>query len=81
MSSSHDRYVYSPIINRPDYDWPGGRRLAIYLGVNYEVFDSGSGLGPELAPSQTEPDVTNHAWRDYGNRLSAGRERPRMLVL
>lgn len=73
MSSSHDRYPYSPIINRPDYDWPGGRRLAIYLGVNYEVFDFGGGLGAELAPSQTEPDIMNYAWRDYGNRVGAWR--------
>ena len=67
------RYPFSPIIHRPTYDWPGGRRLAIYLGVNYEVFDFGGGLGPKLAPSQTEPDVMNYAWRDYGNRVGAWR--------
>ena len=70
---NHDRYEYRPITNRPDYDWPGGRRLAIYVGVNYEVFDFGGGLGPKLAPSQTEPDVMNYAWRDYGNRVGAWR--------
>jgi len=69
----HDRYPYRAIVDRPDYDWPGGRRLAIYLGVNYEVFDFGSGLGAELAPSQTRPDVMNYAWRDYGNRVGAWR--------
>lgn len=71
----HDpaRYPFSPIIHRPAYDWPGGRRLAIYLGVNYEVFDFGGGLGPKLTPSQTEPDVMNYAWRDYGNRVGAWR--------
>lgn len=71
--SQHGRYAYRPIVDRPDYDWPDGRRLAIYFGVNYEVFDFGSGLGPELAPSQTEPDVMNYAWRDYGNRVGAWR--------
>jgi len=71
--SHHDRYAYRPIIGRPDYDWPEGRRLAIYLGVNYEVFDFDGGLGPELAPSQTTPDVMNYAWRDYGNRVGAFR--------
>ncbi len=71
--SHHDRYAYRPIIDRPDYDWPGGRRLAVYLGVNYEVFDFDGGLGPELAPSQTQPDVMNYAWRDYGNRVGAWR--------
>ncbi len=69
----HDRYAYRPIVDRPVYDWPGGGRLAIYLGVNYEVFDFGGGLGAELAPSQTDPDVMNYAWRDYGNRVGAWR--------
>ena len=69
----HGRYAYSAINDRPDYDWPGGRRLAIYFGVNYEVFDFKGGLGAELAPSQTEPDVMNYAWRDYGNRVGAWR--------
>ena len=67
------RYPYRPIIGRPDYDWPDGKRLAIYLGVNHEVFDFGGGLGAELAPSQTDPDVMNYAWRDYGNRVGAWR--------
>lgn len=74
MSRTHfDRYPYRSIVDRPVYDWPQGRRLAIYLGVNYEVFDFGGGLGPQLAPSQTEPDVMNYAWRDYGNRIGAWR--------
>lgn len=73
MSHSHDRYPYRAIVDRPAYDWPDGRRLAIYFGINYEVFDFGSGLGAELAPSQTDPDVMNYAWRDYGNRVGAWR--------
>ncbi len=67
------RYPYRPITDRPDYDWPEGKRLAIYFGVNHEVFDFGGGLGAELAPSQTQPDVMNYAWRDYGNRIGAWR--------
>lgn len=69
----HARYDYSPIMSRPDYDWPDGKRLAIYLGINHEVFSFGEGLGAELAPSQTSPDVMNYAWRDYGNRVGAWR--------
>ena len=65
----HGRYAYRPIVERPDYSWPDGRRLAIYLGVNHEVFSFGDGLGATLAPSKTEPDVMNFAWRDYGNRV------------
>ncbi|KQM88783.1 polysaccharide deacetylase [Sphingomonas sp. Leaf23] len=69
----HGRYTYSPIVGRPDYSWPEGRRLALYLGVNHEVFAFGDGLGAELAPAKTDPDVMNFAWRDYGNRVGAWR--------
>jgi len=67
------RYPYRPIVNRPDYHWPDGKRLALYFGINYEVFDWKGGLAPELAPAKTQPDVMNHAWRDYGNRVGAWR--------
>lgn len=73
----HGRYEFSQIHNRADYDWPGGRRLAVYLGMNLEVFSFGEGLGAELAPGGPQPDVLNFAWRDYGNRVGA----PRLLAL
>jgi len=69
----HDRYDYSQITARPDFDWPGGRRLAVYLGMNLECFAFGEGLGAELAPGGPQPDVLNYAWRDYGNRVGAWR--------
>ena len=69
----HARYPYSAITRRPDFDWPGGRRLAVYLGYNLEHFDFGEGLGAALGPKSPEPDVLNYAWRDYGNRVGAWR--------
>jgi allantoinase len=69
----HGRYRYSAIVQRPDYSWPEGRRLAIYLGVNLEHFAFGEGLGAELAPGGPQPDVLNYAWRDYGNRVGVWR--------
>ncbi|WP_102107724.1 polysaccharide deacetylase family protein [Oceaniglobus roseus] len=69
MLRHHARYPFSPITARPGFDWPGGRRLAVYLGVNVEVFPFGEGLGAELAPGGPQPDVLNFAWRDYGNRV------------
>ena len=65
----HGRYPYSPIVERPVYDWPDGRRLAVYIAVNVETFPFGEGLGPELNARQPEPDVVNHGWRDWGNRV------------
>ena len=32
----HTRYDYSPIVNRPDYSWPHGKRLAFYIALNIE---------------------------------------------
>ncbi len=73
MLTAHDRYDYVPITRRIAYDWPGGRRLAVYVGLNLEHFSFGSGLGAELAPGGPQPDVLNYTWRDYGNRVGAWR--------
>ncbi len=70
---THGRYDYSAITDRPDYSWPGGKRLAVYIGLNLEHFAFGEGLGAELAPGGPPPDVLNYAWRDYGNRVGAWR--------
>jgi peptidoglycan/xylan/chitin deacetylase (PgdA/CDA1 family) len=69
----HGRFAYRGMRGRPVYDWPGGTRLAVYLGLNLEHFAFGAGLGAELAPSAGQPDVLNYAWRDYGNRVGVWR--------
>lgn len=69
----HGRYAYSALPDRPVYDWPGGKRLAVYIALNLEAFDFGGGLGAELAPGGPQPDVLNYAWRDWGNRVGAWR--------
>jgi peptidoglycan/xylan/chitin deacetylase (PgdA/CDA1 family) len=69
----HGRHSYSAITQRPDYSWPGGRRLAVYLGLNLEHFAFGEGLGAALGPTSPAPDVLNHSWREYGNRVGAWR--------
>ncbi|WP_191084450.1 polysaccharide deacetylase family protein [Roseococcus microcysteis] len=73
MLPSHGRYDYLPWAQRPRESWPGGRKLAVYLGVNLEHFAFGEGLGAELAPGGPQPDILNYAWRDYGNRVGAWR--------
>ncbi|MBK6851332.1 MAG: polysaccharide deacetylase family protein [Burkholderiales bacterium] len=69
----HGRYDYRPITRRPDYRWPGGAGLAVYLGFNLEWFAFGEGLGAGIGPGSPQPDVLNHSWRDYGNRVGAWR--------
>lgn len=73
--AGHGRYAYSALPDRPVYDWPEGKRLAVYVALNLETFDFGSGLGAELAPGGPQPDVLNYAWRDWGNRVGAWRVR------
>jgi allantoinase len=68
---THDRYDYVPLRGRPDYVWPGSRRLAVYFALNLEHFSFGEGLGAELSPGGPQPDILNFAWRDYGNRVGA----------
>lgn len=63
----HHRFTYSPITAREPYSWPHGQHLAVYIAVNLEHFEFGSGMGAKLAPS-AEPDVLNYSWREYGNR-------------
>ena len=70
---THGRYPYSPITERRHFDWPQGKRLAVYAGLNLEWFAFGEGLGAELAPGGPPPDVLNYAWRDYGNRVGVFR--------
>lgn len=69
----HGRFPYSSITWRPDFSWPQGRRLAVYVGLNLEHFSFGDGLGGELAPGGPAPDVLNYAWREYGNRVGVWR--------
>jgi peptidoglycan/xylan/chitin deacetylase (PgdA/CDA1 family) len=73
--ADHGRYDYSALPARPVYDWPGGKRLAVYVALNLETFSFGEGLGARLAPALGEPDVLNYSWRDYGNRVGAWRLR------
>lgn len=56
----HERFDYLPITRRPDYVWPSGARLAVYLGFNLEHFVFGDGLGARIGPPSPEPDVLNH---------------------
>ncbi len=66
---SHGRYAYSPIVERPRYDWPDGKRLAFYIGLNVEHFHYGEGMGHTPTAPGPQPDIRNYAWRDYGLRV------------
>lgn len=65
----HGRYDYSPIVERPKFDWPGGKRLAVAVCNNIEVFSFRDGLGSDSAAVTAPQTSRNYAWRDYGNRV------------
>jgi peptidoglycan/xylan/chitin deacetylase (PgdA/CDA1 family) len=68
-----NRFDYSAIHQRPNYRWPGGAGLAVYIGFNIEHFAFGEGMGAGIGPASPQPDVLNHSWREYGNRVGAWR--------
>jgi peptidoglycan/xylan/chitin deacetylase (PgdA/CDA1 family) len=74
MLKSHGRYSESPITQRPDYSWPNGARLALYVALGVEAYSFGEGMTENLVPGgAVSHDVLNASWRDYGNRVGAWR--------
>lgn len=73
MLPSHNRFKYSGIKQRPVFDWPGGKRLAVYIAVNIEHFPYGVQCGVDL-DRQTQPwSQRSWLWREYGNRIGEWR--------
>ncbi|MGA4846469.1 polysaccharide deacetylase family protein [Streptomyces sp. G5(2025)] len=70
----NELFDYSPIVGREPIRWPGGARVACYIGVNVEhyqvdrpstsIFAGTAGLAP---------DPLNYGWRDYGPRVGIWR--------
>ena len=69
----HARYDYSPLIERKDYSWPEGRRLAFCITTNVECFAFGKGRGHDNAKHGEPQNQRNYSWRDYGNRIGIWR--------
>lgn len=66
---SHGRYNYVPIPLRPAYEWPEGKRLAVFFCSNIELFAYRAGLGVDPSGLDRPQSQVNFAWRDYGNRV------------
>lgn len=75
MLPTHGRFDYSAITERPDFSWPDGKRLAIYVALNLEAYAFGEGLIEEIATPGPgpAPDVMNWSWLEYGNRVGGWR--------
>jgi allantoinase len=66
---THGRYDYVPITKRPVYDWPEGKRLAVFFCSNIEYFAFRAGGGVDPSGYDRPQSQVNFAWRDYGNRV------------
>jgi allantoinase len=73
MLPTPDRFPYSPITARPDFTWPDGKRLAVYVALCVEHFSYGQGLGLAYSPGLSHPNSYNWGWREYGNRVGGWR--------
>ena len=76
MSTQSPRYDFEPFIHRKPVRFPNGERLAVIVYVNIEHVPFGSkSFGHCIYPGtlQLSPDILNHGWRDYGNRVGLWR--------
>ena len=67
-------YPYWPIVDRPPVRWPGGARVAFYVGVNVEHYlldQPSTSISP--ATLGLVPDPMNYGWREYGLRVGIWR--------
>jgi hypothetical protein len=58
MLASHDRYPCTPFKYRPAFQWPDGKRLAVYLAVNVEHFPYGEPGGASTSTGRRCPGVS-----------------------
>jgi peptidoglycan/xylan/chitin deacetylase (PgdA/CDA1 family) len=73
-TTENELYDYSPIVDREPITWPGGARVAFYIGLNVEHFHLGKpSTSINAATASLVPDPLNHGWRDYGARVGIWR--------
>lgn len=67
-------FDYSPLPRRPRIEWPGGARVAVWVGVNVEHYHLDK-PSISIVPATTGlvPDPANYGWRDYGVRVGLWR--------
>ncbi|WP_280384863.1 polysaccharide deacetylase family protein [Nocardia wallacei] len=75
MSKDITLFDYSPITERAPIHWPGGKRVAFYVGLNIEHFYVDlPGTATYEGTTSLTPDSLNYGWRDYGPRVGIWRQ-------
>ena len=70
MDQDPGLYDYWPYRGRPRLHWPDGKKIAVWVAPNIEVYE----LHPPANPSRKAwprpaPDILNYSYRDHGNRV------------
>lgn len=72
----HDRYAWSMLAQRKPVQWPGGKKLALWVNVGMQFFP----MNPQKKPlsvagnmTMPYPDLRHYSLRDYGNRVGIHR--------
>ena len=76
MLTQSPRYDFEPFMHRRPVRFPKGERLAVMLYLNIEHAPFGTKEAAHAVypgTMQFSPDVLNHGWRDYGNRVGLWR--------
>lgn len=64
---------YDPLDRRPLLKLPNNERVAVWVVMNVEHFTFGK-LGTAIQPHlNSQPEIANYGWRDYGNRVGIWR--------
>ncbi len=70
----NELFDYSPITERPPITWPGGAKVAFYIGLNVEHFQiDRPSTSIFESTAHLVPDPLNYGWRDYGPRVGIWR--------
>lgn len=77
MKRPHERMDFSAITQRPRWELPQGKQIAVYTVVNVEEWDIDKPVPREYVSSPakvaTVPNIPNWAWHEYGMRVGIWR--------
>ena len=68
----HDHYDWSMLTDRKPVEWPGGKRVALWVNVALQFFplnQRGKPFPPPGGMSTAYPDLRHYTLREYGNRV------------
>ena len=71
--SSYGPFPYRPIIKRPNFRFPNGARVALWIIPNIEFFSLSDMIPASAGGGGKVPDVPGWSVRDYGNRIGVFR--------